>query len=133
MVNKFKKDGKKARSHIVLSVGKEPATLITSLILSGASTKAVWEKSTRIYQKEKDQFKLNLRTEFRNLRFKKDSDLQTHLTELDEMLLVLTRWGDPVTDKDKLELLLRSFPESFGSIARTNNAMILTLIQLVLF
>lgn len=43
VINLFKKEDEKAGLRIVLNVGEEPATLIILLVLSGATTKAVWE------------------------------------------------------------------------------------------
>lgn len=43
-VNSFNKTDEKARAHIVLNLGEEPATLVTSLLMSGATTSAIWEK-----------------------------------------------------------------------------------------
>ena len=88
-VSRFRKDDEKARPHIVLNIGEEPATIITSLLLAGATTKAVWEKLTDTYHKENIQSKLNLRTKLHNLQLKEESDLQAHLTQLEEILLTL--------------------------------------------
>lgn len=41
VINRFKKDGKKERAHIVLDVREESATLITLLVLSRAKNKIV--------------------------------------------------------------------------------------------
>lgn len=116
-VNKFQKDDAKARPHIVLNLGEEPATILTSLLLSGATTKVVWRKLTDSYQKENIQSKLNLRTKLHNLRYKDGNDLQTHLTSLEEIFVDLARLNDPVSEKDKTGVLLRSLPESFGFLA----------------
>lgn len=42
-INQIKTDGKKTRPHIAVSVEEVPATLITALVILGASTKIVWQ------------------------------------------------------------------------------------------
>ena len=89
MVSKFQKDDQKARTHIVLNIGDEPATLITSILLTGATTKEVWKKLTETYKKENIQSKLNLRTQLHNLRFEEENDFQGHLTKLEKIFICL--------------------------------------------
>ena len=114
---RFMADDRKARAHVVLNLGEEPATLITSLLMADASTKEVWKKLTDSYQKENIQTKLNLRNRLHNIRFKDTDDLQEHLTSLEEIFLDLARLNDAVADGDKTGILLRSLPESLGFIA----------------
>lgn len=42
-------------------IGEEPVTLLTSLLLTKATTEQVWEKVTTVYMKENMQSKINLR------------------------------------------------------------------------
>ena len=70
VLEKYKREDQKDRPHIVLNIWEEPATLITSLLLSSATTKDVWKQLTDAYQKENIQSKLNLRTTLHNLRYK---------------------------------------------------------------
>lgn len=50
-----------ARFRIVLNLGEEPSILITSLLNSGASDKAIWLKLVDTHEKDNIHFKLNLR------------------------------------------------------------------------
>ena len=67
--NRFKRAEEKARAHIVLNLGDEPATLFTSSLMSGATTKEVWNKLKDAYQKENIQSKLNPRTKLHTVRY----------------------------------------------------------------
>ena len=100
-ISKSQKEDQKARPHIFLNIGEEPATLITSILLAGAITKEVWKKLTETYKKENIQSKLNLRTQLHNLRFEEEKDLQGHLTKLEEIFIDLGRLNDPVSEKEK--------------------------------
>lgn len=66
-IKTFKAEDWKARSHIFLNLGEDPATLIISLLFSDATTKEVWKKLTDSYQKENIQSKLNLHTRLHNV------------------------------------------------------------------
>ena len=48
-INRFQRDDQKARPHIVLNLAEEPATLITSLLMSDGTTKQVRDKLTDTY------------------------------------------------------------------------------------
>ena len=115
--NRFAQDDRKARAHVVLNLGEEPATLITALLLADATARDVWKKLTDSYQKENIQTKLNLRNRLHNVRFKDNDNLQDHFTALEEIFLDLARLNDAVADADKTGILLRSLPESLGFIA----------------
>lgn len=41
VINRFKKNDEKARAHIVLNLAQQPATFLTSLIMSGDTSRAV--------------------------------------------------------------------------------------------
>lgn len=43
MIKQFKKIYANARAHIFLSISKEQATLLTSLLIGGATTLDIWE------------------------------------------------------------------------------------------
>lgn len=116
-VNRFNKTGEKARAQIVLNLGEEPATLVTSLLMPGAPTRAVWKKLQDTYQKENIQSKLNLQTKIHNIKFDRKSDIQDHMTSLNEIFVALERLNDPLDDKDKPGILLRSLPEEFSFLA----------------
>lgn len=51
-INLFSKVDEKARAHIVLNLVEKPATFVTSLLMSGETTKEVWNKIEYSYQKE---------------------------------------------------------------------------------
>lgn len=110
-VNKFKKDDEKAITHIVLNLREETATLLTTLLISCATTKVVWRKLIDTYQKENIRSKLNLRTKLHNLRCKDGDNLETHLTSVEESFVDLARLNDHVTDKHKTGALLQPLPE----------------------
>lgn len=59
VINRINKMDEKAWAHIVFKLGEEPATLVTSLLMSGATTKSVWNKIQASYQKENIQSKLH--------------------------------------------------------------------------
>lgn len=111
------KDDQKARPHIVLNLAEEPATLVTSLLISDASTKEVWERLRNTYQRENIQSQLNLRTKLHNLQLLENGDIQSHLTQLEEIFVDLARINDPVAESDKNGILLRSLPKSLSFIA----------------
>lgn len=113
VINKFKKQYKKARAHIVLNLGKEPAMLVTSLWILGAATKAVWNKLPDSYEKENIQSKHNLGTKLHIIKLDNKSDKQGHITWLEETFLTLARLNDALDDKDKAGILLRSLPDEF--------------------
>lgn len=69
-VNRVKKDDEKARPHAVLNIGKEPATVITAMVLSGCSTKNVWGNLTSGYKKNNIQSKRDHGTKLHNLAIK---------------------------------------------------------------
>lgn len=116
VINRWKKQDEKARPHIVLNLGEEPAILVTSILLEGATTKQVWVKLRDTYRKENIQSKLNLRSKLHNTFFKDTEDIQVHLKTLEEIFVELARVNDAVSQTDKVAILLRSLPESLGSI-----------------
>lgn len=117
VVSRWKRDDERARPHIVLNLGEEPATLVTSLVISGGTSRQVWQKLNDVYEKENIQTKLNLRSKLHNLAFKEGDNMEKHLTELEDVFLNLARLNDAVVDKDKCAVLLRSLPSSFSVIA----------------
>lgn len=58
---RWDEDDRKPRLHIVLNLNEEPATIITALIISNASTKEVRERLCNTYQRQNIQSRLNLR------------------------------------------------------------------------
>lgn len=60
----------KERPHIVLILGEEPVTLVTGIILNGATTKTVWDKLTDYYSKENVQSIINLKKKLNNALLK---------------------------------------------------------------
>ena len=97
---RFQKEDQKARPHIVLNLGEEPATMITSLLLSGATTEAVWDKLIDNYQKGNIQTKLNLRSRLHSMKLTDEGKLQDHLTQLEQIFVDLARINDPVAPNE---------------------------------
>lgn len=116
-VEAWKKSDLKARPHLVLNLGEEPATLVTSLLLSDASTKQVWERLCEVYQRENIQSQLNLRAKLQATHLSEDGDIQQHLTQLEQIFVDLARINDPVLETEKSGHLLRSLPPSLSFIA----------------
>lgn len=65
----FYMDDRRACPHISINLGEEPATLVTSLLISDVTTKDVWRKLTNPYQKENIQTKLNIRKRLYNVGY----------------------------------------------------------------
>lgn len=52
VVNRFKRMDEKARDQIVLNLGEEQATIITSVLTSDGTTNASWDKLQDNFRKE---------------------------------------------------------------------------------
>lgn len=48
IINRFKKADEKARAHILLNPGEQKATLVTSLLMSMDTSRAIWNKLQHI-------------------------------------------------------------------------------------
>lgn len=82
--------------HILLSLQKEPATLITSL-LSDDTTELVSNKMTNVYQKENIKSIINLRRISHNFSCHSTDNLQENMNFLEELLLGLSSLKEPVS------------------------------------
>lgn len=65
-INRFNGDNHMDHHHIVINLGEESETIVTSLLMSDAMIKEVWKKVTDNYQKENIQSKLKLRNRLQN-------------------------------------------------------------------
>lgn len=97
-INTFTKDDETEWRRIVLNVGEEPATLISTS-----------------YHKKNIHFKLNLRTKLNNLRYNNVSELKS-ISLTGRHYLDFAGLDDPVTNKDEVWTLLRSLPKSFFTV-----------------
>lgn len=62
-INRFSTMYEKSRAHIVLNLGEEPTTLLTSLQMLGAKTEEVWNKIQDSYLNGNIRLTLTLRTQ----------------------------------------------------------------------
>lgn len=121
---RWEEDDRKARPHFFLNLGEEPATLVTSLFISNAQTKEVWNLLCGTYHQENIQLQLNLRNKLHNLQLSDNGNIHHHLLQLEEIFVDLARINDPVLEKDKTGILLRSLLKSlsfFPVIVQVNN------------
>lgn len=93
-LKKVHREDQKDRPNIVLILGEENATLMTLLLLSDASTKAVWQTLTYAYQKENIISKLNVPEKVHTICFKEGEYLQEHLTKPEQIFLELLSLND---------------------------------------
>lgn len=93
------------------------AKLFTYLIVSDATTNKLLQMLTDSIQKEKTQCKLSLRAKIHKLWYRESKNLQIDSTEVEKIVVDLTRFNDMVTDKHEIGTLLRSFPKRFGFVA----------------
>lgn len=79
------KNYKKTKTRIVISQKKEPAALIKSLVLSGATSKAVWKKLTNTYHKI---YEIQAESKDQTIQLKVNNwlHIQKRLTELNKCL-----------------------------------------------
>lgn len=83
----FNKTDEKACTHTFLKLREEPAALITSLLMSGGTTKLIWNKMKDSYQMENIQSKLNLRTQLNTIKYVSNVHIEDHITGLEELFL----------------------------------------------
>lgn len=61
--NRFKKMYEKDRAYLFLNLGEKHATQVKYLMMSGGTTRTVWDNRKDTYDKENIPSKINLRTE----------------------------------------------------------------------
>ena len=98
--NKWDKDNKLARSHIVLNLGPAPLITVASLLQSQTLSKDIWDKLKSSYLKVDLQAKLNIRNKLASIKFHSKKNFQDHLNEFQMHFLNLARLGDEIAQVD---------------------------------
>jgi len=122
--NKWDKDNRKARSHIVLNLAEAALITVAGLLSTGGTSKDVWEKLEKTYLKDNLQAKLNIRSKIHSMKFETNKNFDEHYNTFSKYCLDLARLGDPVDPKDQMMLLLNSMLQEFrnlNSIAGVSN------------
>lgn len=130
-VNRFTKNDMKTRSYLVLHLGPEAITNVTSLLSMDATTKHVWLKLKSTYQRDNMQARLTLETQLYALRFADMEDMEPHLQKFNKIFVDLATLGISMNNDYKVGHLLRSLPDSFHALVSIAGAMKWTCDELV--
>ena len=114
---------RKALSYIVLYLGTEAITNVTSISASDATAKDVWTKLKRISQRDNIQTKLELEYQLYALQYQDKEDKDQHLQTFNKIFVKLATLGVKVQDEDKVGHLLCSLPDSFNGLVSIAGAM----------
>lgn len=113
----FKKNNRVARSHIVLHLGKEAVTNVSTIMDQDGTAKDIWDKLKEILQKDRLQAVLNLQGKIFQVRHRDGADIDKHFKEFEAIFVKLASLSAPVTRKDKAGHILRPLTDSLSHIA----------------
>lgn len=126
----WKKKDRHARSNLVLHLGEEAITNVTSILEEEASAKEVWDRLKSIYQKDNLQAVFNWQSELYKYCYKDGQDVDKHFQSFENTFVKLASLGSPLTDKEKFAHLLRSLPDSLSHLSSIAGHLNLTYDQI---
>lgn len=114
------KKSKKAKRSIILSIGTSAMAKTGEIIDDRKRTaKELWDKLSALYTTTNAQAKINLKQKLESLRFDDKKDFNAHVNRFQEICDELAAYGERIEDSRLVQILLKSLPPSFDTMAQS--------------